>query len=79
MELCIRKVPLQGFGKLSAALRRLPGKAAQCPRRVCSEIYCNVKVYWQGLFGRLAIIRVIRVQGFTPLENRRLSNGVYTP
>jgi hypothetical protein len=30
------------------------------------------------LFGRLAITRVIRFEGLTPLENGRLSNGVYT-
>ena len=33
------KVPLQAFGKLPAAMRRLPSKAAWCPRRIRFRIF----------------------------------------
>jgi hypothetical protein len=44
MVLLIQKVPLQGFGKLPAALRRLPGYPPSVPAESVFDVYCNIKV-----------------------------------
>jgi hypothetical protein len=44
MVLLIQKVPLQGFGKLPAAMRRLPGYPPSVPAESVLDVDCNVKV-----------------------------------
>jgi hypothetical protein len=36
---------VQGFGKLPAAIRRLPGYPPSVPAESLIDVYCNVKVY----------------------------------
>jgi hypothetical protein len=44
MVVSIQKVPLQGFGKLPAATRRLPGYPLSVPTESVLMFFCNVEV-----------------------------------
>jgi hypothetical protein len=44
MVLSVQKVPLQGFGELPAALRRLPGYPPSVPAESALDVCCNVEV-----------------------------------